>query len=296
MTSSFPTFLPEMGELFCDYSFLNTVFLRLGRQTINWGISPNYPFTNLMARLPDDPGIDATDERADSVACKVSVPFGVGGMDLVMFTRDILWDALDQPSVDEIGVGLRFNLALAGLDFSIGGFFHQDLNLRTYYSLKSTLFGFLEVYTEGMITCDLQYTPLPVFGQVDFSANAGVYFDVFEQKLKINTEYFYCGEGSELRIKGAFFPLVPGHNLALNTSLSLAGGAFKILLQGKYNIDGATGYIIPAFTLDVIPHVTFSLAAPFVLGPTDGVYFVENTKNANRRACVVLAVIIKGTY
>lgn len=285
-----PQFRAEISELFCDFSIVNAVFLRIGRQTLSWNISPNYPFADVLARMPTG----TNDEAADSIACKITVPIGVGGIDLLAFSRTSLWAAPDQPTMDEIGAGLRFNLALQNFDFSVGGYYHKDLLLRFFYTLKTTLFDTVEAYTEGVAATNLLAVSDPAVSSWYFSANAGVYFDLFAEALRVNAEYFFCGEQSELEVKGAMFTLLPGHNLALNASLSLCGGQFKIFFQGKYNISENSGILIPAATLDVIPHVTFSLAIPVVVGPASGGYFTQNTDNNLRRACIVLAVVLGG--
>ena len=129
ITGRFPELVPEITELFCDYNFLNSVFFRIGRQAINWGISPNYPFTNLLGRVPED-YVEPTEERADSIGFKMNIPFGIGGLEVVMFSREEFWGD-SNPTVHDIGMGATFNLALAGIDFSLGGFFHEDLNHRS---------------------------------------------------------------------------------------------------------------------------------------------------------------------
>jgi hypothetical protein len=295
LSACLPDFRAEIQELFCDFNVQKAVFIRMGRHSLTWGISPNYPFTNLLGfvPIPQDQNTDA----ADSIACKINIPLGVGGIDLVAFSRTSLWDAPDQPTVDEIGIGSRFNLALPNFDFSIGGYYHKDLPLRFYYSLKTTLFGTVETYTEGQATTNLLSLTDPSVATWYLSANLGVYFDLFAKALKVNAEYYYCGETSDLTQKGASFTLFPGHNLALNTSWSLAGGQVKLLFQGKYNISQNSGYMIPAATLDVIPNVTFSLAVPFIVGPITGGYFVQNVVSGsdNRRICLILAVIVKAS-
>ena len=291
LSAQLPQFRAEITELFCDINLLNAVYIRAGRQNLSWGISPNFPFTNLLARVPVSQ--DANDDAADSIACKVTVPIGVGGLDLVAFSRTTLWDAPDQPTVDEIGGGTRFNLALQNFDFSIGGYYHKDLPLRFFYALKTTLFDWIEAYTEGLAATNLLSLPDPAAASWYFSLNAGFYVDFFSKALKLNIEYFYCGESDGLTVKGADFTLFPGHNLALNASLSLGGGVCKILFQGKFNFDQTSGYIIPALTLDLIPHITFSLAVPVMLGPESGGYFQQNTQSDKRRICAVLAVLVK---
>ncbi|MBN1523007.1 MAG: hypothetical protein JW904_00880 [Spirochaetales bacterium] len=285
----------EVTELFCDYTVADTVFLRLGRQTITWGISRNYPFTNLLARLP----ADATDnnESADSFAFKMNIPIGTGGLEAVAFTRSSFWIPSDEPAADEIGYGGKLNLAFEFADINIGGFYHKDMDVRFFYTVKTTLFDSLEVYTEGLLAMEQAWFIDPETRRIGFSANAGIYFDLFSRMLEINAEYFYNGEESDpdQLVKGDLFPMFPGHNAALNVSFALFDRKFKLLFQGKYNITENSGVIIPAATLSLFPHLTFTLAVPWILGPTDGEYSENNEENDNRRISLILGIVLKGS-
>jgi hypothetical protein len=283
ITTLLPDLTLQIDEVFCDYSILNTVFLRIGRQNITWGISPNYPYTNLLARLPDKVTNTVT---ADSFAFKMNIPIGVGGFEAVMYTRNTFWEN-QKPRVSDIGFGGRFNLALDNIDFNIGGFFQKEMFMRFFYSLKTTLFGSIESYTEGVLT-------FPTYLQPVFSANAGMYVDLFSKAMRLNLEYFFNGEETGLQSKGAAFSFIPGHNVALNVSFSFFDHKFKLFLAARYNITHNTGLLLPGMSLDVVPNLTFSLAVPYIIGPVTGGYFVNNTDNNNRRICLVLAIVLKG--
>jgi hypothetical protein len=287
-----PEFKAEFTELFADFNLENAVFARVGRQKITWGVSPNYPFANLTARVPNSSTVDA--EMADSLACKASIPFGVGGIDLLAFTRTSLWDAPDAPSMDEIGFGTRVDFSLPNLDLTLGGYYHRDLDTRCFLSLKSTLFGTVEAYTEGVLATDLFAVADPAAARYSFSANAGFYVDFFDKALRLNAEYFFCGEQHDLTVMDAKFTLFPGHNLALNASLDIPGSILEIRFMGRYNFDRNSGLLIPAVFLRPMKHIAFTLAAPIVLGPATGGYFMQNTDSDHRRYCLVLAVIVSG--
>jgi hypothetical protein len=309
---SFPKFTPEVQEFFCDYALKDIVFFRLGRHKVTWGQSPNFPFTNLPARVPDDYSEDLT----DSYAVKVDLPIGVGGISGLVFTRNGYFENIRTPSFDEIGYGGTANLAVEYFDLTVGTFYHKLLHYRTFGTLKTTLFNRLELYTEALIAHDYNWVdPNELIeeeeaeeaedenseeeeekfdNQTDLSANIGFLIDFFSQNLEINGEYFFNGEESELNVKGSQYPLFYGHNIAANISLKLFNKKLRLLGQFKYNINENSGVLIPGITLDVLPHFALNLGAQILVGSTEGGYFLENPDPLDRPYSFIVALKFSG--
>ncbi len=301
---TFPDFTPEVTELFCDYSILNAVFFRIGRHRVTWGQSRNFSFTNLPNRVPDGyvPELDV----ADSYAMKINVPVGIGGVEALVHTRRGYFENPNAPGIDEIGFGGNLNLAVKYFDLTGGIFYHKLLNLRAYGSFKTTLFGRLELYAEGLIAHDLDYIDptgeeevpveedVRVDNQTDLSVNVGFFIDFFSQNLELNGEYFFNGEESELQVKYTTFPLFYGHNIAANFSLKLFEKKFRLFTQFKYNFNEKSGLIIPGFILDILPNCDITLAVPIILGSTEGGYFLENPDPENRPLSLVFSIVLSG--
>jgi hypothetical protein len=51
---------PSFSELFCDYSVADVLFLRIGKQVVNWGASRFFAIDNLPARVPTAHGWSQT--------------------------------------------------------------------------------------------------------------------------------------------------------------------------------------------------------------------------------------------
>ncbi|GHV75987.1 hypothetical protein AGMMS49942_08080 [Spirochaetia bacterium] len=294
---SYPGFALGISEFFFDYAIKNAVFIRAGKYVHNWGISPNFQFTNLLARVPDDAS------GGDSIIAKVDIPIGVGGLQVLLLNRPgFIKTGLTTPSFREIGYGAKYNLAFPWLDIDIGAFFLTAMPLRGFISLKKT-FKETEVYAEGMTSVQHSLGDHDSWGDWRFSANLGVVQDFFADKLTLNAEFFYNGEGQtgwfrpETDLRAAeVSPFIGGVNTALN--LSFKPGWFKDLrfgLQFLYAFKENTAQLVPAIAIDPLPNVMVSLAVPMALGPPEGTYYTHNADTNNRPFSIVLLVSFSGS-
>jgi hypothetical protein len=213
-------------------------------------------------------------------------------------------------------------MATTKFDLTMGGFYHDQLNLRGFYSFSNTLFRKREIYQEGVLSydhkdddiqpdldndfdlIDLTYQYPQTQGTYDYSdiksdawdlsLNIGFYVDFFDKNLKLNGEYFYCGEETELDIKNSVYPLIWGHNFAASASYRPGGGDFNFFTRWKFNKGENSGTIIPGVTWDALPYLTLNMAVPVVYGSLDGTYYRYNPDNIERPVSFMLYGIISG--
>ncbi|GHV80416.1 hypothetical protein AGMMS49944_22070 [Spirochaetia bacterium] len=287
---SYPGFILSVDEFFFDYSIKNAVFIRAGKYGHNWGISPNFPFSNLLARVPDG-------SVGDAIMLKADIPIGIGGIQVLALTRSK--DA--EPTLKEVGYGAKYNLAFPWIDIDMGAFYLEAMPLRGFLSLKKT-FWETEVYAEGMTSVQHPAGDEDTWGNWEFSANLGLVQNFFAAKLTVNAEVFYNGEGETLWFRPKTVlqeadtpPFIGGWNTALN--LRFKPGWFKDLrfgLQFLYAFQENTAQLVPALTFNPLPHMAMSLAVPMALGSKEGTYYSHNADTKNRPFSIVLVVSISG--
>ncbi len=120
-TVAYPDYEPGVSEFFADFDLDDMVYFRIGRQNLTWGISRYYPFTNLPARIPDNFGINNSNslDDNDSFAVKMDIPIGIGGAQGLIYMRNGFFYDPTYPSMNEIGWGSYYNLALKQADITI---------------------------------------------------------------------------------------------------------------------------------------------------------------------------------
>jgi hypothetical protein len=281
------SFSPIFDEFYCDYNLANRAFFRIGRYNYGWGMSPNFPYTNLLIRIPDN----YHDTPGELYLLKIDIPVGIGGFQLITYTRDNYVDEVT-PQLDQFAFGGKFNFATPFVDVDFGTLYPPDMFFknkerampwRSFISAKSTIFRSTEIYTEGLVAF-YRYDPEP-----HFSGSFGFYQDFFDNKIKINGEVFinnefdskYYQQSNPLEDKKENFPFIPGTNIALNVAFKPGGLAgLKIAVQSLYNYRASTrlnsGKLIPGISITPAEHLTLYFAAPLVFGNRNGEYFKIN--------------------
>ncbi len=284
----YPELEARVDELFCDYIFLESMFLRAGRQTITWGASHFFPYTNLPARLPDgflgDGNNDDIDDE-DSIALKMTVPFGLSGLTALVLARNGYFEDAEKPGFRELGYGGLLDLSFAGGEIVVGGFYQQELRSRGYISTKTTLWG-IDLYAEVLGSASLE-----------FASGGGLFWEGFGSRLIVMTEYLYNGETSDLKTAGSSLSLPQGHTYALRLGLrDFPFPKSKTGVEWKHNFSDRSGTVIPGITVDAFPHLALSLAVPLVYGPDTGYFVVENPDLRDRGLALVLLATLSGSF
>jgi len=278
-----------LGEFFFDYNFNEAVYLRAGKFSQSWGISPNFGFANLLKRLPVD-GPSGT-----SYIIKFDIPVDVGGIQLLAMTRaNIAGGKI--PYRNEIGFGGKYNLALRWADFNLGLYYQNKMATRGFLSIKTTL-GETEVYNEWLLGVNTHTD-----NSVGFSFNLGFFRSFLNNRLEVNGEIFYNGEGSTnyYQTETEFYkedvsPFLSGFNAALNVLYRYNGwGNPRFFTRFLYGDESVS--LIPGMRITPFPNTEVYLALPMAFG--NGHYYKtsENIKGEHRPVSLLLYVTFRGSF
>jgi len=283
-----PSFAFTLGDFFFDYNFLNTAFIRAGKYEQSWGVSPNYGFTNLLARVPSGK------DYGTSYIFKADIPVGIGGIQMLALTRAKLMEGI-LPGMDDIGYGWKYNLAFRWADFDLGMFYQENMALRSFLSIKTTVLN-TELYNEWLVAANIHSDY-----KVSFAANVGFIKNFFSEKFIINGEFFYNGEkGTEYYrpetnlLEEETLPYIENIDLALNLLYKFGGkGNPSVFTQVRYAPMQSSAQVVPGFRLTPFSHVEVYLAVPMALGGKSGYYYLNNSPG-NRPFSIMLLVTLKG--
>jgi hypothetical protein len=287
--------LPEadyfLQEFFFDYNLFDAAFVRGGRYDLTWGVSPNYAFANLLARIP--PG----GAGGDSYILKIDVPVGVGGLQALLLTRgDFIHGA--KPQYRDTGFGGKYNLALPRADIDFGAFYQRGLPLYWFASVKSTI-GNTEVYADTAAAIQNERGD-----GLYAAAGAGFVHGFFGDKLTVNGELFYNGEEDALSFTPEttledekLSPFIGGFNGALNMIFRPGGMKnLRLFVNCLYSLKENSAQLVPGLRFSPLRHVEVSLAVPMALGRRDGFYYTNNADKYDRPFSVVLLVSLSGNF
>ena len=284
----------KLTDFYVDYTLYDAVFFRAGKYNYSWGISSNFSFTNLLARIPSDDKF-----RNDPFIFRVDIPIGIGGIQLLTLTRrDLMGGDFDSLGWKDFAYGGKYNLALQWADFDLGAFYQYSMPLRGFLSAKTTLWS-IEVYNEYLLSVDVENS-----GKTGGAVNLGFMRDFFKGKLAVNGELFYNNEENALWYSGETgfrdaytSPFAEGFNMALNLLYRFGGkGNFRLFLQSRYAPADNSALLVPGFRITPWSFFEIYLAVPMALGSREGYYYTHNhTDPKDRPFSVILLLRLRGS-
>jgi hypothetical protein len=285
----------SIKEFFFDYNFRDKFFVKAGKFDAIWGVSPNFPFADLLARIPLD-----IDNPGDPYLAKLNIPIGIGGFEFIMLTRPGYID-MQSPRLEDFGEGVKYNLALQNYDLDVGFFYFERLPLRSFVSLKTTLFQDTEFYAEAMANASPE-----TWENFGLSGSVGFVQSFFRDKIMMNAEFYYNGEGDAASLRrnnllndeAEDFRLFKGFNTALNITFKPGGIAKMLVFFGfLYTFEKNSAQIVPGITFEPAEHLELYLALPLAAGDRElNSYYYHNADTNNRPFSFIIAIKIKGTY
>ena len=283
-----------LTDFYVDYTLYDSVFFRAGKYNYSWGISNNFIFTNLIARIPADRKF-----WREPFIFRADVPIGVGGFQLLTLTRrDLLNGDFEFLGWRDFAYGGKYNLALQWADFDLGALYQYNTPLKGFLSVKTTLWG-TEFYNEYLLSADIDNN-----WKTEGAVNLGFMREFFGGKLSINGELYYSNEknalwyNAETSFRDAFTsPLADGFNMALNLLYRFGGkGNPRLFLQSRYAPAESSALLVPGFRITPWPYFEFYLAVPMALGNREGYYYAHNfTDPKNRPFSVLLLLRLRGS-
>jgi hypothetical protein len=289
--------LPQLSEMYGDFSVQNAVFFRLGIFGYTWGNSQFYQFGNLPARsipgwtgnnnLPfwEQNNILTTVVTTNyPVSLKMSVPMGLNTLSLLA-RFDLInygFPSPTAPDPKDAGYGLEYDLVTGPVEWSLGGFYQRELTPRTLLSLKTHFLG-IDLSAETTWAFPVTFStsgiaPIPTAGggidvggtlqRIYPTAVLGLSREWTDLNIKLYAEYAYNGE----RTPGTSW--LPdetgpgGHNSAIGArfgNLTKSGADLNVLWQENWS-DGS-GLFAPFFEFSPVGLTTIQVGVPFVWGP-----------------------------
>jgi len=289
-----PNFYIKLGDLFFDYNINYKVFFRGGKYSHSWGLASNFSFTNLLARVPNDT------VTGDSFIFKADIPTGIGGLQILTLTRyNLLSNNIEPLKFEDFGFGGKYNLAFRWADFDIGVYYQENMPLRAFLSIKTTLWK-TEFYSEGLIAINVN-DPSDISGAGSF----GFTKELFSNKFVMNGEIFYNGEKNSYQYNKETYiseakatELKDELYLALNLGYKFGGKTNPVLLtQMRYAVFDNSIQIIPVFKFNPFSHIEFYLAVPMTFGSKEGYYYQNTYTTYNGEPvpfCVIFLIKLSG--
>ena len=234
-------------ELYSDVNWDQTLYLRFGKQTVNWGVGYFWSPADFISLVPIDPE-EPEAEREGPVAIKASLPIGLNNIDAYVIADETV------KKVEDLGVAARgsfyFDFGDIGLETQLGIGYQKDRPFRIMTTLRLPLRDF-NIFAEGRLSFGRQGKKILSANMFEddnaayFSGTLGfslITSDIFESILDLSLfgQYYFNGEGySDPELLALAFRAVRGGDLHASaienfgqhyTALSLA--ISQLFLEG----------------------------------------------------------------
>lgn len=244
----------SLTELFSDFNISDTVFFRVGKQTLTWGVGYFFSPADLLNSNSINP-LDAEAEREGTVAIKANMPLGVDNIYTYVKVPTTAKDTSD------LGYAAKYEKVIGQTELGFGTFYQKGEDLAAMVTLSSGI-GDISLFGEAVAKYD----------------TAEVYF-----QGTIGSQFSWVSEGSDFGFSfvGQYYyngdPIAissdKSHFAAVNTSISLTDtisiGAFWI-----GSLCDSSGLLKPSVSWNPNDKVKISFS---VLQPYGGYGNYQNT-------------------
>ena len=307
----------DLREAFADIAIEDTVYVRAGKQTINWGVGQFFSPANLINLETIDPeNPDA--ELAGPVALKAQLP-----IDTSNATGYLLLD--DIGSGNDIGVAARYEFLLEGYELTVGGVYRPEnpwaiMTTATGAIADVTVFGelVLEGNSDKKFIIEDSSTPLgystttsdALYGSATVGARASYTTEDDLYTVMGSAQYLFNGLGYEDSSVFTDNPQVVGallgqgdlrfsdlsergqHYLAATiSSPDLANSDVNPSALWLSNLSDGSGFVNLSVNYSGIDYVTPSLSYRFNYGAAGAEYSPQGNKHS-----LTLSLDISGAF
>jgi hypothetical protein len=301
LTYTFPGFtsnaLPELSEMFADYSVLNAVFFRIGIFGYTWGNSQFFQYGNLPARSePGWSGLSTLPLWAQTnilitiptqnypVSLKMAIPMGLN-----TFTLLVRFDLAnygnppmqESASPKDAGYGIQYDLVTGPIEWSLAGYYQWQLNPRTLLAMKTSILGF-DVSAESTVAAPVSIDRFGIYpnttpgggiyvgGALQYiypTAIIGISREWVDAGVKLYAEYGYNGERAPGQSWLSDESGPGGHNSAIGARFNnfiASSMTFNVLWQQNWS-DGS-GLVGPFIEFSPFGLTSIQVGIPYMWG------------------------------
>jgi hypothetical protein len=260
-TLSFPfdsddMFSPEINEMFFDYTWEDSIYLRIGKHLISWGVTRIF-----------DAGGDLMEDSNEDLDVKATVPIGSGGVSAVLLMPPSFMS--DNYSWRELVGGLQVNYPFGGTEFILSGTYYgndeEDTPLRATAVMKTSLLG-IDLFAEGIWASYADIKPEVSLKPIINGIVAGFYWD--RSGMRLYGEYYF--DATDTTGKSQFISTVAGVD-------HVFGSPFNLLVQWTHAFLDGSGIVIPGFSVKLLPHITLQVGLPCRYGDPESYYLVNES-------------------
>lgn|GEM_PF-4651169 len=262
-TASFPfastdAFAPAINEMFLDYTLQDTIYMRMGKHLVSWGV------TRIFGA-----GGDLMSSSDQDLNMKVTVPVRSGGITGELLAPPAIMDSTF--TWKKATYGLQTDVPYGRSELILSGtcYGNDDDNrpLRATAVFKTSLLG-VDLFAESIAAS--RFIPeenLKVYPTLT-GIVSGFYWSTPTPPLTFYGEYYI--DATDTSWRSQFTSVVTKWDRAFGSPLNLA-------LQWTHAYIDNSGIIIPGISTAIMPHVNLQVGLPCRYGAPGSYYLVNES-------------------
>ncbi len=247
-TTSATLALPNVKvfELFSDFSWNDSLYLRFGKQTVNWGVGYFFSPANVI-NLETIDVFNPTEQLEGPVALRAHLP--LPGTQHNLWGYAVFDSATMKP--EDTAVAAKAEFALGAWELGAGAYYKREAPFRAMATASGSI-GKVALFGEGVAQLGTdrawvtqvsptlaasRFVKTTATGDYDgtwfFKGSAGLMYSNSEAKISVIAQYLYDGEGYAKADKDARVTEARDGEDAIKALLGSGGdSAFNLLMKG----------------------------------------------------------------
>ena len=245
----------SIKELFSDFNIDDTVFFRVGKQTINWGVGYFFSPADLLNLSKINP-LDPEADIEGPVAVKMNLPVGIDNLYGYVVIPD---GALD---ITDLAVAGKYEKVLGTTEVGFGAYYRDGQTPAAMVTVSSGI-GDVSLFGEGVVKYGFDDgSSWTDNGRLYFSGTAGALYawtaDESDFGVSFSGQYYYNGDKSAISSGNQQYGAA---NLSVSFTDTLSAG---VLWSG--NMGDLSGLVWPTVSWSPDDYVSIALGVAYTYG------------------------------
>ena len=283
---------PSFGELFIDYTFSDTYFFRVGKQSLTWG----------QGLLVGNIG-DIVNDVDDGIAIKSFIPLGPNGLTSLLYTTD-------GSSVNPLNFSYAalFDMTVGPVSMGLSAKFNRTMDKELLADLYlKTVIGDVDVSLEARGDFDMSFGGFDgsVYQWPTWYAQTNFFWEDSGLGIQLLGEYIFS-YGSDITVNNGWkddgtikttWAEYGQHRIGLGIR-STKGWIrdFKPGLLWYHNFADSSGQFVLGVSGTFSPLISAEIGIPIVYGPDYGFYRLNSDDPENRVLSLIVRLTLESSF
>ena len=250
---------PDVKELFIDYTFKDTIFFRVGRQSLTWG----------HGRLIANPA-NLVSRVSQGIAVRVTLPVGTGTLNGVVYSKGA-WVNNPYSNINPLTYAYagQWESSIGPLAFSLSSHFKMNDDAEEDIATAGTLSFGIGPFDLAVDLSGHWDRKNPAYRPVNWEALGQLIWENGDGRWSVLGEYMFDSSEDDWM----------GHFAAIGLKTPKFGSGWQPSLRWKHAFQDNSGELIAGINRSIASDLNLAVGIPIVYGTPGSYYRAELISN-----------------